>query len=80
MHIPVQLITPLYTLKVIDFSALVDSGADISCINWQFVRKHQLSTEKLASPIAICNVDQTVNKSSAICYTCTLYTNIEGVA
>ena len=80
MRIPIQLITPSHTLKVIDSSALVDSGADISCINWQFVRKHHLPTEKLASPIAVCNVDQTVNKTGAICYTCTLYTNIEGIA
>ena len=80
MHIPVQLITPLHTLKVVDSLALVDSGADISCINWQFVRKHRLPTKKLASPIAVCNVDQTANKTGAICYTCTLYTNIEGIA
>ena len=80
MRILVQLITPSHTLKVIDSSTLVDSGADISCIDWQFVRKHQLPTEKLASPIAVCNVDQTANKISAIHYTCTLYTNIEGIA
>ena len=80
MRIPVQLITLLNTLKVVDSSALVDSGADISCIDWQFVRKNKLPTEKLASPIAIRNVDQTVNKTGAIRYTCTLYTNIEGIA
>ena len=79
MYIPVQLITPLHTLKVINSSTLVDSGANISYINWQFVRKHHLPTEKLISSIAICNIDQTVNKTSAICYTCTLYTNIEGI-
>ena len=77
--IPVQLITPSHTLKVIDFSALVDSRADISCIDWQFVRKHRLPTEKLTSPITIRNVDQTANKTSTIRYTCTLYTNIEGI-
>ena len=80
MCIPVQLITPSHTLKVVNSSALVDSGADISCIDWQFVRKHRLPTEKLASSIAIHNVDQTANKTGAICYTCTLYTNIEGIA
>ena len=80
MRIPVQLITPSHTLKVVDSSALVDSGADISCIDWQFVRKHRLPTEKLASSIAVRNVNQTANKTSAIRYTCTLYTNIEGIA
>ena len=33
MQIPIQLIVPLYSMKVIDIQALVDSGADISCIN-----------------------------------------------
>ena len=80
MHIPVQLITPLHTLKVIDSSTLVDSGVDISYIDWQFVRKHCLPMEKLASSIAVCNVDQTANKTSAIHYTCTLYTKMEGIA
>ena len=80
MHILVQLITPLHTLKVIDSSALIDSSADISCIDWQFVRKHRLPTEKLASSIAVHNVDQTANKTGAIRYSCTLYTNIEEIA
>ena len=79
MHIPVQLIIPSHSLKVIDSSTLVDSGADISCIDWQFIRKHCLSIEKLTSPITVRNVDQTVNKTGAICYTCTLYTNIKGI-
>ena len=42
--------------------------------------KHCLPTEKLAFSIAVCNVDQTVNKTGAIHYTCTLCTNIEGIA
>ena len=80
MRIPIQLITLLHTLKVIDSSTLVDSGADTSCIDWQIIRKHQLSTKKLTSSIAVHNVDQTVNKTGAIQYTYTLYTNIEGIA
>ena len=80
MCIPVQLITSSHTLKVVDSSTLVDSGANISCIDWQFVRKHRLPTKKLTSPITVRNIDQTVNKTGAIRYTCTLYTNIEGIA
>ena len=79
MRIPVQLISLSYTLKTVNSSALIDSSADISCIDWQFVRKHHLPTEKLASPIAVCNINQTVNKTGAICFTCTLYTNIEAI-
>ena len=54
-------------------------NTDISCINWQFVRKHSLSTTKLDIPIKVQNVDQTSNKNREIHFTCTLFTNIEGV-
>jgi len=40
MRIPLQLIVPLHTLKTIDSYALIDSGADISCIDYDFVKKH----------------------------------------
>ena len=40
MQIPIQLIVPSHTMKAIDTHALVDSGADISCIDWNFVKKH----------------------------------------
>ena len=80
MRIPVQLITLLHMLKVVNSSVLVDSGADISYIDRQFFRKHQLPTKKVTSPITVQNMDQTVNKTGAIHYTCTLYTNIEGIA
>ena len=79
MRISIQLIAPLHMLKVIDSSTLVDSGADISYINWQFVRKHQLPTKKLASSIMVQNVNQTANKTGMICYTYTLYINIERI-
>ena len=38
MQIPIQLIVPSPTMKAIDTHALVDSGADISCIDWNFVK------------------------------------------
>ena len=80
MWIYVQLITLLHMLKVVDSSMLVDSGADIFCINWQFVRKHWLPIKKLAFSITVCNVDQTANKTGTIHYTCTLYTNMKEIA
>ena len=33
MQIPVQLIVSSHSMKVVDTQALVDSGADISCID-----------------------------------------------
>ena len=50
MQIPIQLIVPSPTMKAIDTHALVDSGADISCIDWNFVKKHWLPTMKLETP------------------------------
>ena len=61
-------------LKVIDTCILIDSGADISCIDWQFVRKHSLPTTKLDISIKVQNVNQTLNKNREICFTCTLFT------
>ena len=80
MRIPLQLIIPSHMLKVINTCTLIDSGTDISCINWQFVRKHFLPTIKLDIPIKVQNVNQTLNKGGEIHFTCTLFTNIEGVA
>ena len=51
MQIPIQLIVPLHTMKAIDICTLVDSGTNISCINWDFIKKHQLPTTKLKTPI-----------------------------
>ena len=47
MQIPVQLIVPSHMMKAIDTQAHIDSGASISCINWEFVRKHKLPTQCL---------------------------------
>ena len=80
MRIPLQLIAPSHILKVVNIRALINSGTDISCIDWQFVRKHSLPTTKLDIPIKVQNVDQTSNKSGEICFTCTLFTNIKGIA
>ena len=79
MRIPLQLIIPSHMLKVVDTYALIDSGVDILCINWQFIRKHSLPITKLDIPIKVQNVNQTLNKNGEICFTCTLFTNIEGV-
>ncbi|KIN94297.1 hypothetical protein M404DRAFT_35197, partial [Pisolithus tinctorius Marx 270] len=40
MQIPISLYASETTQKVVNTTALVDSGAEISCIDWGFVRKH----------------------------------------
>ena len=44
MRIPIQLLVSGQSLKTVDSRALINSGADISCIDWDFVKKHQLPT------------------------------------
>ena len=53
MRIALQLITPSHMLKVVDTHTLIDSGIDIFCIDWQFVRKYSLPTMKLDIPIKV---------------------------
>ena len=51
IQIPIQLIVPSHSMKVVDIQALVNSGADIFCIDPDFVKKHNLPTMKLSIPI-----------------------------
>ena len=67
------IISPL-TMKDIDTTAIIDSGAQINCIDWAFVQKHQISTRPLKNPFSIQNTDQT---SNIICqYEAVIYTQL----
>ena len=77
MQIPIQLIVPSHSMKVVNIRALVDSGADISCINQHFIQKNNLPTMKLPIPIRARNADHSNNKSGDIWYTCDLFVNIQ---
>ena len=80
MQIPIQLIVPLHSMKVVNTQALVDSGTDISCIDQCFVQKNNLPTTKLSVPIRARNANHSNNKSGDIQYTCDLFVNIQGLA
>ena len=79
MQIPVQLIVPTHSMKVVTTRALVDSGADISCIDQHFVQKNNLPTKKLPIPIRVRNADHSNNKNGDIRYTCDLFLDIQGL-
>jgi len=66
MRIPLQLIVPSHTLKTVNSYALINSGADISCIDYSFVKKHKLSVAKLEEPIHSRNADGSLNKKGDI--------------
>ena len=54
------IISPL-TMKDIDTTVIIDSGAQINCIDWAFVQKHRIPTRPLKNPFPIQNTDQTSN-------------------
>ena len=80
MRIPLQVIVPLHTMKVVDTHALINSRADISCLDYQFACKHRLPLTKLQTPVLIRNADLSENKRGPIRHTCHLFINIEGIA
>ena len=61
MQIPIQLIIPSHSMKVVNTQALVDSGTDISCIDQHFIK-----TMKLPIPMRARNTDHSNNKSGDI--------------
>ena len=79
MQIPVQLIIPSHTMKAVDTRALIDSRASISCIDWGFVRKQRIPTQRLKTPIHARNADNSVNSKRVIRFTTTLFLDIGGI-
>ena len=79
MQIPVQLVTPSHTMKAVDTRALIDSGASISCINWGFIRKQRIPTQRLKTPIQARNADNSVNSKGVIRFSTTLFLDIGGI-
>ena len=80
MQIPIQLIVPSHTMKVIETRALIDSGASISCIDWGFVRKHKLPTQCLKTPIQARNTNNSINSKGVIRFSTTLFLDVGGIA
>ena len=79
MQIPLQVIIPSHTMKVADTHALIDSRADISCLDYQFACRHCLPLTKLQTPVLIQNADLAENKRGPIWYTCHLFISIKGI-
>ena len=70
------IVSPL-TTKDVDTTAIIDSGAQINCIDWAFVQKHRIPTRPLKNPFPIRNTDQT---SNIICqYEVVVYTQLRDV-
>ena len=79
MQIPVQLVVPSHTMKAVETRALIDSGASISCIDWGFVRKQRIPTQRLKTPIQAQNADNSVNSKGVIRFSTTLFLDVGGI-
>ena len=62
--------------KKVGTQALIDSGADGLFIDYRFVIKHRIPTNKLRTPIVVRNVDGTINRNGTIQGTATLNVHI----
>jgi hypothetical protein len=63
IYIPISLSCGLKKVKL---QAMLDSGATTLFISPQIIRKYQLTTQKLTSPIRLQNIDQTPNVMGSI--------------
>ena len=78
MKISVSLFPNEQTLWVINTTA-VDYGADVSCIDWGFVRKNKITTEQLTCPISLRNADRSINARGKILFITPLFFKIGGL-
>ena len=77
LYIKMKFIISPLTMKDINTTAIIDSGAQINCIDWAFIRKHWIPTRLLKNPFPIRNTNQT---SNIICqYETILYTQLRNV-
>jgi hypothetical protein len=65
IRIPVQIVSKEGKTNA---KALLDSGAEGTYINANYVKKHQLPLQDLRIPIYPRNIDGTPTKNSAICH------------
>ena len=61
LYIPLKFIVSLLTIKAVNTTMIIDSGAQINCIDWAFIWWNRIPTRPLANPFHIHNIDQTSN-------------------
>ena len=79
MKISVSLFPDEQTLQVVNTTAKVDCGADVSCIDWGFVRKNKITTERLTCPISLRNANGYINARGKILFVAPLFFKIGGI-
>ena len=61
LYIKLKFIISPLTMKDIDTTTIIDSGAQVNCIDWAFVWWHHIPMTPLKTPFLIQNTDQTSN-------------------
>jgi hypothetical protein len=74
----IGMITTMDTLEQQPMKALLDSGCTGSCVNKDFVKKHQLNTTKLPKSIPVFNADGSLNIAGRLTHTVKLKVTIGG--
>ena len=59
--------------------ALIDSGASINCLDWDFIKKYKIPYHQLPQPIRARNVDGSDNESRTIKFITTTFIHIRGI-
>ena len=79
IKISVSLFPDEQTLQVVNTTAKVDCGADVSCIDWGFVQKNKITTKQLACPISLRNANGSINARGKILFVAPLFFKIGGI-
>ena len=61
LYIPLKFIISPHTMKVVKTTTIIDSTAQINCIDWDFICQNKIPTKPLTHPFPIHNTDQTSN-------------------
>ena len=65
--------------KDISTIALINSGAEINCIDRAFVKRNKLKENKLPQPITARNADQSENTNGKITHTMTVFIRLHDI-
>ena len=65
--------------KYIITEALIDSGCSINCLDWGFVRRHNLPHYCLPTPVNSKNVDGSYNEAGIIKFITTIFIRVKGI-
>jgi hypothetical protein len=76
LHVPMTLISKTH-LKIIEITAIIDSGAAGTFISEDFVKLHKIQTHHLSKPFKVTTADGSLSTSGLITHYCVLIVKID---